>query len=116
LQRATIQMLPGRLQPLDPRVLQQEIRFIRLAGKTQSFTIGWNIGEPPAHITLNHASVRPLHAKMTYREGGWWIECLALLDPLLVNESELSLSDSPRALSDGDRITIGSVAFRFCLP
>ncbi len=109
-------MLPGRLQPLDGRVLQQEIRFIRLLSKTQRFTLGWNIGEPPAHITLNHSSVRPMHARMTFRDGGWWIECLAFHDPLLINESALTLSDPPRALTDGDRIRIGLVGFRFCFP
>lgn len=116
VQRATTQMLPGRLQPLDPTIIQQEIRFIRVPGEEQVVTIGWKLGEPPGHVTLNHRTVQPLHARMTYRNGEWWIENLADLDPLVVNRTSLSYGASPRLLRDGDRIQIGAVAFRFCFP
>lgn len=116
VQRATTQLLPGRLEPQEPIVLQQEVRFIRGPGREQVVTLGWNLGDPPEHVTLNHSSVQPLHARMTYREGNWWIENLAHYHPLEVNDFPLQVSGPPRILSDGDRIRIGEVLFRFCFP
>jgi len=109
-------MLPGRLEPIDPEVLGQEIRFIRAPSTEQVVTIGWNIGEPPGHITLNHSSIKPLHARMTYRGGAWWIESLDVHDPVVVNESALVVSAPPRRLAHGDQVRIGSVFFRFIFP
>ncbi len=116
VQRATTQMLPGRLQPLDPGILQQEIRFLRTSVEEQVVTLGWNIGEPPGHVTLNHSSVQPVHARMTYREGEWWIETLTHLDPVAVNHAVLMVSAPLRRLIDGDRIRIGEVEFQFYFP
>jgi len=116
VQRATTQMLPGRLQPMDPDVIQQEIRFLRAPSEEQVVTLGWNIGEPPGHVTLNHSSIQPLHAKMTYREGHWWIQNLAQHDPVVINYAVLPVSAAPRLLADGDRIRIGAVVFRFFFP
>jgi len=116
IQRATIQLLPGRLEPEDPLIIQQELRFVRLPSREHVVTLGWNIGEPPGHITLNHSSVQPMHARMTYRDGGWWIECLSRTDPVLVNGSELRLGSHPMLLADGDQVRLGAVAFRFHFP
>jgi hypothetical protein len=116
VQRATTQLLPGRLEPLEPIVLQQEIRFVRGSGAEQVVTLGWNLGEPPDHVTLNHSSVQPLHARMTYRDGNWWIENLAHYHPVEVNGFPLPVDTPRRILSDGDRIRIGEVLFRFCFP
>jgi hypothetical protein len=109
-------MLPGRLQPLDPEILQQEIRFLRTLVEEQVVTLGWNIGEPPGHVTLNHSSVQPLHARMTYREGEWWIETLTHIDPVAVNQAALMVSAPPRRLTHGDQIRIGEVEFQFYFP
>jgi hypothetical protein len=109
-------MLPGRLEPEDPAVVQQEIRFIRLPGDEQVVTLGWNLGEPPAHITLNHRSVQPLHARMSFREGNWWLENLAEFDPVVLNQEFLDARKGPRLLKDGDRIRIGDILFRFFFP
>jgi hypothetical protein len=116
VQRATTQLLPGRLQPLEPIVVQQEIRFVRGPGEEHVVTLGWNLGDLPEHVTLNHSSVQPLHARMTYRAGNWWIENLAHYHPVEVNDVPLPVSGHPRILSDGDRIRIGEVLFRFCFP
>jgi hypothetical protein len=116
VQRATTQLLPGRLEPLEPIVLQQEVRFIRGSEAEQVVTLGWDLGEPPEHVTLNHSSVQPLHARMTYRSGNWWIENLAHYHPVEVNEFPLPVDTPPRILSDGDRIRIGEILFRFCFP
>jgi len=116
VERATSQFLPGRLEPVDPEVIQQEIRFLRTGPGEHVVTLGWNIGDPPEHVTLNHSSIQPLHARMTYREGGWWMENLARNDPVVINSSVLRLEAPPRKLADGDRIRIGAVVFRFRIP
>jgi hypothetical protein len=116
VQRATTQLLPGRLEPEDPDVFQQEIRFIRLPGEAQVVTLGWKMGEPPGHITLNHRSVEPLHARMNYRDGSWYIESLALFDPLEINRKTLKVEADPRLLQNGDRVRIGDIVFHFFFP
>jgi hypothetical protein len=109
-------MLPGRLQPINTSVIQQEIRFVRGPSEEQVVTLGWNLGEPPEHVTLNHSSVQPLHARMTYRDGRWWMENLARNDPVVINSAVLRVSAPPRPLADGDRIRIGAALFRFFFP
>ena len=116
VQRATIQLLPGRLEPVDPKVIQQEIRFLRGPSREQAVTLGWNLGEPPEHVTLNHSSVAPEHARMTYREGGWWIESLSRHDPVAVNRRPVPFGGEPLSLADGDEIRIGAVLFTFRFP
>jgi hypothetical protein len=101
---------------MEPIVLQQEIRFIRGPGREQVVTLGWNLGEPPDHVTLNHSSVQPVHARMTYRVGNWWIESLARNDPVEINRLSLAVSSPAMILVDGDMIRIGAVRFRFRLP
>lgn len=116
IQRATIQMLPGRLEAIDAKEIQQEIRFLRAQSEEQVVTLGWNLGEPPEHVTLNHSSIQPLHAKMTYRDDGWWMENLAEHDPVVVNGAPIRPSSSPRLLKHGDQIRIGAVVFMFFFP
>lgn len=116
VQRATIQFLPGRLEPMDPEVIQQEIRFLRGPSEEQTVTLGWDLGEPPDHVTLNHSSVAPEHARMTYREGSWWIESLSRHDPVVVNRRSVPFGGEPLSLADGDEIRIGAVVFTFCFP
>ena len=116
VQRATVQMLPGRLQPINSSVIQQEIRFLKAPSVEQVVTLGWNLGDPPEHVTLNHSSIQPVHARMTYRDGSWWMENLARNDPVVINSAVLRLSAPPRLLKDGDRVRIGAAVFRFFFP
>ncbi len=39
--RATVQLLPGRLEPLIPEVIQQEVRFQQSSSGEQEVTLGW---------------------------------------------------------------------------
>jgi hypothetical protein len=116
--RATTHLLPGRLQPLDPEVIEQEIRFVKAKTfrDTQVVTLGWNLGEPPEHVTLDHPSIQPLHARMTYQRGHWMIESLTEADPVQINDALLLRMGVPYLLSDGDRIRIGKALFRFAHP
>jgi hypothetical protein len=114
--RATVQMLPGRLEPLLPEVIQQEIRFQRGPGLEQEVTLGWELGEPPHHVTLDHPSIQPLHAKMTFQKGNWMIESLATNDPVEINGTAVPVSAGPYLLATGDQVRIGEALFRFFLP
>ncbi|MFC1662138.1 FHA domain-containing protein, partial [Gemmatimonadota bacterium] len=113
VQRATLQMLPGRLEPLNKDVIQQEVRFLRAKGEAQEVTLGWDLRPPPGHVTLDHPSIQPLHAKMAFREGGWWIQSLSEYYPVEVNDVPLQLSEDPVRLENGDRIRFGEAVFRF---
>ena len=116
VQRSTVELLPGRFEPVEPIVVQQEIRFLKAPEKEQVVTLGWNLGEPPEHVTINHSSVQPVHARLTYRVGNWWIESLSENDPVKVNRISLAVSSPPLILVDGDLVRIGAVSFRFCFP
>ena len=115
-ENGTIQMLPGRLEPLIPEVIQQEIRFEKALGEEQEVTIGWEIGDPPHHVTLDHPSIQPLHAKMTFQKGKWMIESLAPNDPVEINGTPVPHSAGPYLLAAGDQVRIGEALFRFFLP
>jgi hypothetical protein len=116
--RATTQLLPGRLQPINPEVIEQEIRFLRARTprETQVVTLGWNLGDLPEHVTLDHPSIQPLHARMIYQKSHWMIESLTDADPVEINGTLLLAGGVPYLLSSGDQIRIGKALFRFLLP
>jgi len=118
IHRATTQMLPGRLHPLNPEAVEQEIRFLRdtIPRDTFKVTLGWDLGSPPEHVTLDHPSIQPLHAKMTYQNGQWSIETLADAYPVEINETVRLGVGVSYLLSDGDEIRIGKALFRFSYP
>jgi len=116
IHRPTIQMLPGRLEPLIPEVIQQEVRFQKAQGEKQEVTIGWEVGDPPHHVTLDHPSIQPLHAKMTYQKGNWMIESLAPNYPVEINGTPVPISAGPYLLAAGDQVRIGEALFRFFMP
>jgi hypothetical protein len=115
VQRATLQLLPGRLVPLDPSVVQQEVRFLRSGGRESVVTLGWDVGEPPGHVTLDHPSIQPRHARMCFRDGQWSIENLSPRDPVEVNGEPLRDGGEPHLLRTGDRVRLGQAVFRFVL-
>jgi len=116
VQRATLQMLPGRLLPVNAKVVQQEIRFLRSPRPQQSVTLGWEQGDPPDHITLHHPSIQLRHARMEYRKGHWWIQSLVSDDPVLLNGSPLDATEGRRHLKNGDLVRLGQAEFRFLMP
>jgi len=115
-QRATTQMLPGRLQPLDAGVIQQTVRFLRTPGEIPRFTLGWEFGDPHAHVTLDHPSIQPRHARMTYEDGSWVIESLDEHHPVMVNGEAVPAGADPVLLKNGDEVRIGEAVFGFLLP
>jgi hypothetical protein len=116
LQRLTLQLLPGRLQPIDPAVLRQEIRFLKAGPREATVVLGWAPGDPPHHITLDHPSIEPRHARMRFQEGRWSIESLHPRNLVEVNGRRLPVGEPPWSLEADDRVRLGSVAFRFIWP
>ena len=116
--RTTAQMLPGRMEPLNPEIVEQEVRFLKAPTPwdSQSVTLGWDLGSPPEHVTLDHPSIEALHARMIYQRGHWMIETLAKSDPVEINETLLLAEGVPYLLSDGDQIRIGKAIFRYRFP
>lgn len=115
LERATLQMLPGRLEPLSPTLAGQQVRFLKGPGKEQEVTIGRGPGEPPSHVTLDHRSLREAHARMLHRDGQWFVTSSDAADPVLVNGEAVPVADA-HPLEDGDLLRFGELEFRFRWP
>lgn len=113
LQRATLQMLPGRLEPVNPRIVRQELRFVRASGPEQVVTLGSAGAEPPGHVQIDHASVQRFHARMRFADGEWTIESLAEVDPVRLNREPIDPKTGPHPLSDGDMVRLGRAEFVF---
>jgi hypothetical protein len=116
LSRATLQMLPGRLQPLGRSLDNQEIRFLRSTTRDYEVTVGREAADPPNHVTLDHPSLEPRHARMRYRDGHWWIESLLVDQAVRINDHAIYPQDGRRLLKNGDRVRMGDVEFRFLFP
>lgn len=116
LSRATLHLLPGRLQSVRPASLRQEIRFVRLPGPEQTVMLGREAGDPLRRVAVDHASVHAHHARLCYRDGSWSLESLCDGGSTAVNGLHLDLGRGPRVLQDGDRIRLGEVEFRFKMP
>ncbi|MEK9501388.1 FHA domain-containing protein [Gaopeijia maritima] len=114
--RATLQLLPGRLRPLDPDIVREEIRFVRPTGGRAAVTLGWAEGEPPDHITVNHPSVQDRHARMSFVDRRWYIESLVAPHPVRVNEESVPAGADPRELQSGDEVRLGDASFHFLMP
>lgn len=113
LQRTTLQMLPGRLEPVNPKIVRQELRFLRVPGPEQEVTVGSATADPPGHVTIEHGSVQPLHARMRFAEGRWTIESLADVDPVRLNREPLEPEAGAHPLADGDTVRFGRAEFVF---
>ncbi|MGD2068970.1 MAG: FHA domain-containing protein, partial [Gemmatimonadota bacterium] len=115
-ERSTLQMLPGRLEPVDPDVVRQEIHFLNTPRPDRGVTLGWDPGRPPYHVMLDHPSVEPMHARMRFQDGAWWIEALSRRTPVVVNGERVSVGDEARPLRNRDRIRLGEAEFVFRIP
>ena len=116
LYRATLQLLPGRLRPLDQDVVREEIRFVRPTGRDAVVTLGWAEDEPPDHITLNHPTVQDRHARMSYVGRRWRIESLVAEHPVRVNGTSLAVDSEALELQSGDEVRLGDARFHFLIP
>jgi hypothetical protein len=106
----TLQLLPGRLEPVDSG-MDQEIRFVRVPGENR-FTFGRNPGPSHSHIQLRAVTASRMHASMVFEGGRWRLGNMSLTNPVVVNGSPLA-GDGVHELEDGDRIEFGELTFVF---
>ncbi|HET9440075.1 MAG TPA: FHA domain-containing protein [Longimicrobiales bacterium] len=106
-----VQLLPGRLEPIDGTV-DQEIRFIKTSGENR-FTFGRSTGPAATHIQLLAPTASRMHAYMVMENGRWRIGNMSATNQVLVNGAPLQSGEAERWLEDGDRIELGEVGFIF---
>ncbi|HEX2168655.1 MAG TPA: FHA domain-containing protein [Longimicrobiales bacterium] len=105
----TLQLLPGRLEPLE-RGMDQEIRFVRIPGVNR-FTLGRNAGPEHSHIQLRARTASRMHAYMVYEDSRWLLGNMSQTNAVVLNGSPLN--GDPHRLQEGDRIEFGELTFVF---
>jgi hypothetical protein len=108
-----VQLLPGRLEVLSGTTQVREIRFVRLPGEPPHLIVGRDPGPSPQYVGLGSTTVSRRHARFDYNDRTWAVRNLSRTNPLVVNDTELSESDPPHPLADGDRLELGEVVLRF---
>lgn len=106
----TLQLLPGRLEPVDHRT-HQEIRFVRVPGENR-FTLGRNAAQSHSHIQLRAATASRMHAYMLFDDGRWQVGNMSDTNAVVVNGAPLN-GGAPTELKDGDRLEFGELSFVF---
>lgn len=110
----TLQFLPGRFEVLAGKGLESEIRFVRTGGADgSSVTFGRAEGEQYRHIQLDVPTVSRRHAQMRWDGSRWSLTNLSSTNPVAINGVALPGEGTAIDLSDGDRVEMGEVTFRF---
>lgn len=111
---ATVRLIPGRLEVIGGGDAGEEIRFMTVQGEDGARTemmLGRSPGEGPTHVQLKQKTVSRTHAVIRHRHGEWLIENLSTTNPTILNDEVMGVKE--RLLTDGDRIEMGEVIFRF---
>ena len=111
---ATVRLIPGRLEVIGGGDAGEEIRFMTVQGEDGERTemmLGRSPGEGPTHVQLKQKTVSRTHAIIRHRHGEWLIENLSTTNPTILNDEVMGVKE--RLLTDGDRIEMGDVIFRF---
>lgn len=67
------------------------------------------IGRDPAcNFPLNDNTVSAQHARLSYRQGQWWVEDLRSTNGTFLNQEPVSL---PLVITSGDEVRFGQVIF-----
>jgi hypothetical protein len=109
----TLRMLPGRLEIVEGEDQGRDIRFVQTSEGIPEITFGRNPGPPHRHVQLLSPTVSRKHAVIEYDGGRWKITNLSTTNPVVVNDDALQPPHEHRVLSDGDRIEMGEVIFRY---
>jgi len=62
-----------------------------------------------AGLVIDDLSVSRQHARLTFKNGAWWVEALSSTNPTLLNDATI---DRPHRLGPGDLLKLGSSALR----
>jgi hypothetical protein len=109
-----VQLLPGRLEVIRGTGLDPEIRFFRVStSESVEITFGRAPGPMYRHVQLPSPDVDSHHARLRYEDRRWMLVNLSRSRPVAVNGVALPTVGTGVVLEDGDRIEIGSVAFRY---
>lgn len=107
----TVRLMPAKLEVIGGGDTGEEIRFVAVAGEDLSMMFGRAPGEGPTTVRLKQKTVSRTHAVIRHRHGEWLIENLSLTNPTVLNGETLGVKE--RLLTEGDRIEMGEVVFRF---
>jgi hypothetical protein len=108
-----VQLLPGRLEVLAGESQHHEIRFVRIPGEPLQVILGRESGRWALYVALKSSTVSRKHARLAFENGRWAVANLSKTNPVVVNDEELSHADSPRDLTDGDRLELGEVVLLY---
>ena len=64
--------------------------------------------DPSCNFPLNDNTVSAQHARLSYRQGQWWIEDLRSTNGTFLNQEQVTL---PLVVTTGDEIRFGQVTF-----
>ena len=110
----TLQFLPGRLEIVDGRDIGQEIRFVRQPGEDATvITFGRSEGAQYRHVQLHEPTVSRVHARISLEGKRWRLTNMSKTNPVVVNGEPLAGDEGSHVLTEGDRVEMGEVVFKF---
>lgn len=109
----TRRFIAGHLRVEDGPDAGLELRFVHLHDAEET-TITFGRSEGPAfrHVQLLEPTVSRAHARLVHEGDAWSLTNLSRTNPVSVNGIALH-DDAPRRLRDGDRVEMGTLAFRY---
>jgi FHA domain len=102
LKRHSLQLAP-RQHPALTLLYQMEDETRSLRFSAPEVTIG---RDPSCDFSLDDKTVSAQHARLSYRQGQWWVEDLHSTNGTYLNEDPLS---SPLVVTSGDQVRCGQV-------
>ncbi|MGW8251121.1 MAG: FHA domain-containing protein [Anaerolineales bacterium] len=111
---AAIYIFWQNLQLQTNRMVKKFIPPLTLYHQEEESTIDYHftsteitIGRDPAcDCILNDSTVSALHARLTYRQGQWWVEDLRSTNGTFLNQEGVF---TPLVLTSGDQLRCGQV-------
>jgi predicted component of type VI protein secretion system len=76
-------------------------------------TFGRSDGPTYRHVTLNAATVSRQHARIIQEGREWRLFNLSKTNPVVLNGVAMAGEGDSTLLSDGDRVEMGEVVFRY---
>jgi len=109
----SLPILPGHLVVIEGSDSGMELPFVQLAeGEPTVITFGRSEGPPFRHVQLLEPSVSRAHARLEFDDDGWSLVNLSRTNPVVVNRVAM-VDEHPVRLRDGDRVEMGTLAFRY---
>lgn len=109
----SLEHLPGRLVVAEGADAGLELRFVHLPDAAESVvTFGRSEGPPYRHVQLLEPTVSRTHARLAFDAGDWLLTNLSRTNPVSINGVALG-DEEAHLLYDGDRIEMGTLAFRY---